>query len=116
MVRFFLEIFSFLVMGIWGWKLSDSWEKYLLAIAFPFFAGAIWGIFAVANDPSRSGNAPVPVSGIVRLGIEFLFFGFSTWALCDVGSNQLSLMFGALVLVHYLISFDRVYWLLSKRS
>ena len=75
-VRFLLEIFSLAVIGVWGWKQSDSWEKYVLAIGLPVIAAVIWGTFAVANDPSRSGNAPVPVSGIVRLGIEFLFFGF----------------------------------------
>ena len=113
-LRFLLEIFSLAVIGIWGWKQSDNWERYVLAIGLPVIAAAIWGTFAVANDPSRSGNAPVPVPGIVRLGIEFLFFGFATWALYNMESNQLSLMLGALVLVHYIISYDRIYWLLKK--
>ncbi|MCB0653875.1 MAG: YrdB family protein [Saprospiraceae bacterium] len=113
-VRFLLEIFSLAVIGVWGWKQSDSWEKYVLAIGLPVIAAVIWGTFAVANDPSRSGNAPVPVSGIVRLGIEFLFFGFATWALYNMESNQLSLVLGALVLVHYVISYDRIFWLLTK--
>jgi hypothetical protein len=74
----------------------------------------IWGTFAVANDPSRSGNAPVPVSGIVRLGIEFLFFSFASWALYNMESIRLSMVFGIVVLAHYLISYDRIYWLLIK--
>ena len=113
-VRFLLEIFSLTVIGIWGWSQSDYWERYVLAIGLPVIAAVIWGTFAVANDPSRSGNAPVPVSGIVRLGIEFLFFGFATWALYNMESNQLSLMLGVLVLVHYVISYDRIFWLLTK--
>ena len=88
-VRFLLEIFSLAVIGIWGWKQSDNWERYVLAIGLPVIAAVIWGTFAVANDPSRSGNAPVPVSGIVRLCIEFLFFGFATWALYNMESYQL---------------------------
>lgn len=113
-LRFLLEIFSLTVIGIWGWSQSDYWERYVLAIGLPVIAAVIWGTFAVANDPSRSGNAPVPVSGIVRLGIEFLFFGFATWALYNMEANQLSLMLGALVLVHYVISYDRIFWLLTK--
>jgi len=115
-LRFLIEIFSLAVIGIWGWKQSDSWERYILAIGLPVAAAAIWGIFAVANDPSRSGNAPVPVSGKVRLGIEFLFFGFATWALYNMGSYPLSLLLGTVVLAHYAISYDRIYWLLTKQS
>ena len=113
-VRFLLEIFSLAIIGIWGWKQGDNWEQYILAFGLPVIAAAIWGTFAVANDPSRSGNAPVPVSGIVRLGIEFLFFGFATWALYNMESNWLSLMLAVVVLVHYAISYDRIYWLLTK--
>ena len=113
-VRFLLEIFSLVVIGIWGWKQSDNWERYILAVGLPVIAAAIWGTFAVANDPSRSGNAPVPVSGIVRLAIEFIFFGFATWTLYNMESNYLSLALGAVVLAHYGFSYDRVYWLLTK--
>ena len=113
-VRFLLEIFSLAIIGIWGWKQSANWERYLLAIGLPVVAAAIWGTFAVANDPSRSGNAPVAVSGLVRLCIEFLFFGFATWALYNMESNYLSLALAAIVLVHYGFSYDRVYWLLTK--
>lgn len=113
-VRFLLEIISLIVIGLWGWKQSDHWVRYVLAIGLPVVAALIWGIFAIANDPSRSGNAPVPVSGIVRLCIEFLFFGLAVWALHSMKSNQLSLVLGVLVVVHYLISYDRIFWLLSK--
>ena len=113
-LRFLLEIFSLIVIGTWGWKQTDNWERYILAIGLPLITAAIWGTFAVANDPSRSGNAPVPVSGIVRLGIEFLFFGFATWALYNMKSYQLSLVLSAFVLVHYVISYDRIFWLLKK--
>jgi hypothetical protein len=113
-MRFLLEIFSLTAIGIWGWKQSDNWERYFLAIGLPLIAAAIWGTFAVANDPSRSGNAPVPVSGIVRLGIEFLFFGFATWALYNMESNKLSFSLAIVVAIHYVISYDRIFWLLKQ--
>ncbi|WP_319482198.1 YrdB family protein [uncultured Draconibacterium sp.] len=113
-VRFLLEISSLVVIGIWGWKQCENWERYVLAIGLPVFAAALWGTFAVANDPSRSGNAPIPVPEIVRLGIEFLVFGFAAWTLYNMKSNRLSLVFVVLVLVHYVISYDRIFWLLKK--
>jgi len=113
-VRFLLELSSLLAMGVWGWRQSDGWERYVLAIGLPIIAAVVWGTFAIANDPSRSGNAPVPVSGIVRLAIEFLFFGFATWALYDTGSTNLSLLLGVIVVVHYVISYDRILWLLTR--
>jgi hypothetical protein len=113
-VRFLLEVFSLIAIGIWGWRQCDTWERYVLAIGLPIIAAIIWGTFAVANDPSRSGAAPVPVSGIARLGLEFLFFGFATWTLYNREYHQLGFVLGALVLVHYLISYDRIFWLLTK--
>lgn len=115
-LRFLLEIFSLAVTGRWGWKQCDNWGSYILAIGLPLIAAAIWGTFGVADDPSRSGKAPVPVSGIARLGIEFLVLGFATWALYSMESNKLSLVFGTLVLIHYIISYDRIYWLLTKKN
>lgn len=113
-VRFLLEISSLAVIAVWGWNRSGSWERYIFTIGLPVIAAVIWGVFAVANDPSRSGKAPIPVSGIVRLGIEFLLFGFAIWALYNMELNWLSLSFGAAVLVHYAVSYDRIFWLLTK--
>ena len=86
----------------------------MLAIGLPVAAAVIWGTFAVPNDPSRSGRAPVPVPGVVRLGIELATFGFGAWALYDTGSTTLSLIFAAIVVVHYLASYDRVAWLFRQ--
>lgn len=114
-LRFLLELFSLAVIGVWGWNQSDNWVRYVLAIGLPVLAAAIWGTFAVANDPSRSGRAPVPVSGIIRLCIEFLFFGFAVWALYQLNSRQLSVLLGVLVLVHYGSSYDRIGWLIHHK-
>ena len=112
-IRFLLEIFSLVSISMWSWKQSQGWQSYVLAIGIPIIFAAIWGTFAVVNDPSRSGNAPIPISGIVRLGIEFLFFGLSIWALYNMELKHLGLSLGAVVLIHYVISYDRIYWLLK---
>lgn len=113
-IRFLLELAALAVMGIWGWRQGEGWMQYLLVIGIPLLVAAVWGTFAVPNDPSRSGKAPIPVPGIIRLIIELTVFGFATWALYDLNYTGLSLAMGIIVVVHYFVSYDRVHWLLSK--
>jgi hypothetical protein len=50
----------------------------------------------------------------VRFLIEILFFGFATWGLFDAGVTTAGWIFGGLTLFHYIISYDRVGWLLKQ--
>lgn len=113
-LRFLLEIIALISLGIWGWKQSDSWLRFVLAIGVPVIITVIWGTFAVPNDPSRSGSAPVITAGFIRLIIEFGIFGFAIWSLNDIEWSRISLIFGIVVLSHYIVSYDRVFWLLTK--
>ena len=113
-IRFLLEISALVSAGIWGWKQSDGWMRFVLAIGLPMIIVVIWGTFAVPNDPSRSGKAPIITPGIIRLAIEIGVFSFATWSLYDMDLNKLSLAFGNIVLLHYIISYDRIIWLISK--
>lgn len=113
-LRFLLEILAMISTGIWGWKQSESWFRLALAVGIPIILAIIWGTFAVPNDPSRSGSAPVITAGFIRLLIEFGVFGFAIWSLHDMGWHKLSLLFGIIVLAHYTASYDRVLWLLTK--
>jgi hypothetical protein len=112
--RFLLELTTLFALGKWGWSLSANWMSYILAVAFPAVAMVIWAVFAVADDPSRSGASPVPVSGIARLLIEFTFFGIGAWALYTTGQAQMATDMAILVVLHYLISYDRIIWLWTK--
>ena len=114
-LRFLLEIIALFSLGIWGWKQNENSIGLVLAIGLPFMAAIIWGVFAVPNDPSRSGSAPIITTGIIRLIIEFVIFGFAIWSLKDLGWSKTSIIFGMVVLVHYLFSYDRVLWLLTKK-
>ena len=100
-------------MRLWGWSRTDPPWRYGLMLGVPALAAGVWGTFAVPNDPSRSGRAPVPVSGAARLRIELAFFGFACWALYDADAKVSSLTLGAVVVVHYALSNERVRWLLS---
>ena len=113
-LRFFLELGALVAMGAWGWQSTAGPWRYVLAFVVPVIAMALWGVFAVPQDPSRSGSAPVPVPGVARILLEAAFFGFATWTLFSSGHRVPALVFGALVLVHYALSFDRITWLLRQ--
>lgn len=113
-VRFLLEIAALIAIGYWGWTQHDGLLRFLLGIGAPLLAAALWYTFAVPEDRSRSGQAPVPVPGIIRLALELALFAFAAWALYDAGLTLLSLIMAALVIVHYAISYDRLAWLIKQ--
>lgn len=113
-LRFLLEIMALISLGVWGWKQTENSFRLLLAIGIPVLLAIIWGTFAVPNDPSRSGSAPVVTPGLIRLIIELGIFGFAIWSQYDMGWYRMSMIFGLVVLAHYIVSYDRILWLLSN--
>lgn len=114
--RFLLEITALISVGIWGWYQANGFSQYLFALAIPLFVATLWGVFAVPDDPSRSGKAPIPTPRIIRLLLELVIFGFAIWALFDIGTTIKSLVMGTLVTIHYIVSYDRVLWLLKVKG
>jgi hypothetical protein len=113
--RFLLELAALGAMGVWGWHHGAGPFRALLALALPLAGAALWGVFAVRGDPSRSGSAPIPVPGFLRLGLEAAFFGFAAWALHATGHRTSAALFGVGVILHYAVSYDRVAWLLRTQ-
>ena len=113
-LRFILEMSTLFMVAYWGWEGFNGWSKYFIAAGLPVLLAAIWGIFAVPNDPSRSGKTVIVTIGWMRLVIEFTFFGFGTWVLYNVGFYKIAFLFALLVVVHYSTSIDRVRWLLQR--
>ncbi len=112
-LRFLLEVAALLSLGMWGRSLSEGAIGILLMFLFPLMAAVLWGTFNVKGDPSRSGKAPVSVPGWVRLALELVFFGVSSWALSRMYVTA-GIGFGVIVILHYLFSLDRIKWLLRK--
>jgi hypothetical protein len=108
-LRFFLEIAAMFAMAIWGWTTFSGMAGVVVAIGLPALAAAAWAIFRVPNDP---GPAPVVVPGIVRLGLEALFFGGAVVLLYLAGQELAAIVLGLLVVVHYVIGRRRVVRLL----
>lgn len=114
-IRFILELLALVSVGYWGWIKYEGTMQYVFGLGLPILMTIVWGTFAVPEDPSRSGKAPIPVSGIVRLLIEFLFFGLAVWVLYDLERDKLSYILGGIVIIHYMVSYDRISWLLSQK-
>jgi hypothetical protein len=113
-VRFMLELAALAALAYWGWVQHTGILRFLLALGLPLLAATLWAVFAVPGDRSRSGGAPVPVPGIVRLLLELLLFGAAAWCLYDADRVILANIFGLIVLIHYVISYDRIIWLLRN--
>lgn len=113
-VRFILEIVGLIALGWWGWNQADGVLRFVLALGIPLLAAVLWGTFAVPDDPSRSGDARVPVPGIVRLLLELAFFALATWSLFAMDATTFGWIYGVAVLIHYVFSYDRVGWLVRQ--
>ncbi len=87
--------------------------RWLLAVGLPLLAAVLWGTFRVPNDP---GAAPVAVPGWVRLLLEAVYFTSAVLAFYAAQKPAWAMIFGLVVAVHYLVSYDRVLLLLSKRT
>ncbi|WP_222845854.1 YrdB family protein [Flavilitoribacter nigricans] len=114
MLRFLLEITALVGVGMWGWRQADDWLRFVFAFGLPLLLTAIWGIFAVPDDPSRSGAAPVVTPGPVRLLLELGIFALAVWCLYDIGWIKFSLSLGIVVALHYGVSYDRIRWLFTR--
>lgn len=115
LLRFLLELSAITVCGFWGYQLTDNWVRFLLAGLFPLLFAGLWGVFAVPGDPSRSGKTVIPTPGKARLVLELILFSAATGMISGLGYPRVSWIFGGVVLLHYIISYDRISWLLNRR-
>jgi hypothetical protein len=111
-LRFGLELAALASLGWWGYRFDHPIWRWVLALALPIAAAALWGVFAVPDDPSRSGNTVVATPGWARLILELAFFAAAVFVLHHRNAPWLSLVLGTLVVLHYAASYDRIAWLL----
>jgi hypothetical protein len=113
-VRFLLELAALYAFGRWGWQTNEGFLRYVLMIGLPMLAATLWGVFRVPGDASANGKAVVAVPGWVRLLFEITFFSFATFCFFDAGLRNAGWVFGAITLLHYILSYDRILWLLKS--
>jgi len=113
-IRFLLELAALVTFSFWGYQQSETATRVLLAILLPLGFALLWGIFAVRDDPSRSGKTVVQTPGIIRLLLELVLFGLAAWMLLDLDYYGIAIIFGATAAIHYIVSYDRIVWLLKQ--
>lgn len=114
-LRFILELAALFFFGFWGWSQGSGMLKIVWTVGLPLSMALLWGIFTVPGDPSRSGKAPVPVNGGIRLILELALFFLAFLAILDSDKTFVAAVFIFLVALHYFLSVDRIKWLLDKK-
>lgn len=113
-LRFSLEMAALVAVGLFGWHLPAGALAWVGAALLPLAFMALWGTFAVPDDPSRSGRAPVPIHGSTRLALEAGLFGSAVVAVAALGHPLLATVFAGLLVLHYVASWDRLAWLVRR--
>lgn len=111
--RLVLEIGAFVAIAIGGYAIGTGVLSWVFAIGLPLAAMAAWGTFNVPGDRSRSGEAPVPVPGLVRLLVEAGVFGVAVIVVWYANPTYAWALLAGVVL-HYALSIDRIKWLLAN--
>jgi len=114
-LRFLLELVVLFVSVEWALKAFTQWPRYVWMVLLPVGLAIVWWAFNVEGDPSRSGKTIIPVPGWLRLIIEWLILGLGVWFMYSIDYLLASWLFGALVILHYVLSFNRIIWLIKGR-
>jgi hypothetical protein len=112
-LRFGLEVAAFAGIGMAAWNYSSGPVKWAAVVLAPLAVAIVWGVFNVLNDPSRSGAAPIEVSGWTRLTIELIVLGGGATAVALAGRRDVGIMLAVLIVAHYAASWSRVEWLVQ---
>ena len=116
-IRFALELVMLGALGYWGWSLSDNTLIQVgAAIGIPAIAAALWGIFRAPGDTSAGKPAIVPVPGPIRLLLEFALFGLAAYGLWTAVSRAAAETLLTITVLHYVMTWQRVRWLLTGRG
>ncbi|HEX4448679.1 MAG TPA: YrdB family protein, partial [Polyangiaceae bacterium] len=117
-IRFGLEVGALIALGAGARHLvghgPPGWVAWVAAVAVPLGVAALWGTFAVPRDPSRSGKAPVPVSGALRIALEMAVFFGAAASLASLHWWDWFDAFMAGFVVHHIGTRERILWVLRQ--
>ncbi len=97
-LRFFLELFAFISLGIWGftaWPLP--WPGVLIGIVAPAFAILVWALF-------RSPRAVIRLDAFGKAIVEILVMGSAAFAWLDLGQPIVAIVFGVIATISGVLS------------
>jgi hypothetical protein len=112
-LRFGAELGALIGLGAGGWSLGGA-AGLVAAVVLPLGAAVAWAVFNVEGDPSRSGRAPVPVAGPIRLAVEAVVVVAGAVGWFAAGRPTVGVVVGVAAVVTTAASLPRVRWLLSR--
>jgi hypothetical protein len=111
LARFLLEIILLIVAFLWAEDRFSGNTRFLYAVGLSVLIALVWVIFKVDGDP---GSAIVSIPGWLRLILEIGLFGLALYCLHELQYTKAFWIFFVTAFIHYLISYDRIIWLLRK--
>lgn len=96
-VRFVLEVFTLVTLGIWGFVVFAMPWNFVVGIGAPVFALLLWALF-------RSPKAVVHVGLFVKALIEIAVMGTAVFAWWDMGQTIVAIAFGIVAVVSGVIN------------
>jgi hypothetical protein len=114
-IRLCLELAALVALGSWAFQAAGQRTLgWVAGVGLPALAAGAWATFAVPGDPSRSGRAPIPIAGWVRLSLELALFLGAAAALRALHRTTALVLFLVALLVHHGITPARHRWLLRQ--
>lgn len=113
-LRFVLEVAALAGLAAAASRLGSGPVRWIALVAVPVAAAVVWGVFNVLDDPSRSGAAPVEVNGVTRLALELTILLGGAAAVALAVRPVFGVAFAAAIVGHYIVSLDRVEWLVRS--
>ncbi|HSK92813.1 MAG TPA: YrdB family protein [Candidatus Angelobacter sp.] len=108
--HFLLELVALVAFGYWGWTQHAGVGRWLWTIGLPVVAAVAW---ALLRAPGDGPDATIAIPGIARLALELLVLGGAAFLLWRAGQPLAAGAFAVLIVIDYILQFDRVGRLIS---
>ncbi|MCI2957910.1 YrdB family protein [Agromyces atrinae] len=97
-LRFFLELFAFLSLGIWGFlAFEEWWLKFVVGLGAPLVAILVWALF-------RSPKAVFRIDAFAKAIIEIAVFTAAALAWWTLGQPIVAVVFAVVAAVSGVIN------------
>jgi len=96
-VRFLLEIIALIILGYWGFQVSQGTiMKIIVGIGTPLLAAVIWGLFGAPK-------ATYLLTGFPFLLLEIIIFGLPAVALFFIEKQKLAFIYGLVTVINLIL-------------
>lgn len=112
-LAFGLELAALASYGAWAWQEVSGPLRIPVVIVLPLLVAVLWGVFATAGA-QVTGTTVVATPGPVRLLLEMVVLWGAVAALLQIGAGIAAAVMGTVLVVHLVLTRDRIRWLLAN--